>query len=723
MALWGMLLSVFYYFSIHFYHHLYLYQYVTAINLHTLLFSFFWVRLLGPLPGMILLLPLLAALAVGLGGRWRLAHWLGAGLLALAMLLSWGLLAVTYYGLTWQQSFTWLHLPGRAFSQSLRLGIRIDFLVALMVSLTTTISFLVHLYAMAYLKTARRRYGALTGAFVSAMLGFWMADSLLGRFIGWELIGWGSYLLIGFWHAKPDAARHSTKAWLINQVGSISLLIGILFLGSELGTWDLAKLATLPPLSLENHPWLGIARFCLVAGLCAKSAQWPWFNWLSSAMTAPTPASALIHSATLVGAGVYWLVGLAPVLGSVMLSGIACVGAMTALMGAYAALTQQHAKQVLAYSTISQLGYMVMAVGVGASSVGIFHFVVHAFAKACLFLCVGIASQQIGTGNMQRMGGLRQVLPGVFVVYLFAASSLLGVPGFAGSFSKEAILAYTWAWAREQAFTGSYWAYAVPGLAWLASLLGVVYIGRQIYLVFLGTPRWATKEHPSLPYRAAWVMQGSMAVLALGTLGYWYGPLAGGIQDSWLWQRIEGFSEPLTATLAHGVLFASLLALLLGGCLCLAWQRKGFPVLPTSWAQLSLRGWYLDNLAHAMAQQVLRFSRMAARFEQRIFYGGVQYTVRGYVALAQVANRVDRKTIGSLLRGISRGYVALAYGVSWIDRQLVAGLVLGVASAPRYLGTAHRITQQGSWQRALLWMCLGIGLLIGAIYWCAVLFC
>ena len=633
-------------------------------------------------------LPLLAALVVGLGGRQRFFQGLGTALLAGAMLLGGYLVVHAYHGTTWRLTFLWLQLPGSAWSCSLVLGIWVDFPVAVMMGLTTTIHFWVHLYAGAYLQTASRRYVVLSGAFVSVMLGFWMASNLLGRFIGWELIGVGSYLLIGFWYTQEAAAKHSTQAWLINQLGSISLLIGMLLVGSALGTLDLAELAALPPSAYQGHAWLGIARFCLVAGVCAKSAQWPWFSWLSSAMKAPTPASALIHTATLVGAGAYLLVGLAPVLGATALTGVAYVGALTALMGAYAALTQQHAKQVLAYSTISQLGYVVMAVGVGASSVGLFHFVTHAFCKACLFLCLGVVSQFVGTVSMQGMGGLRRVFPGVFGVYLLAALSLVGVPGLAGALSKEAVLACTWAWAREQALVGHYWGYAVPVLAWAAALLSVVYLGRLGYLVFMGTPRWSPVSLPYPTYRISWRMQGSLAALARGTLGGCYGPLLGDAQGGWLLQRLGPL--PLAVPLQHGVLLASLLAMILGCILLTGWRLKDFLPLPSAWHRLSLHGWYLDALVHAVAQTVVCLSRIVVCFEHRVVQG--------------------------LVRGISVGYVVLGHVVGWLDRTLLGGLVLLVATVPRYVGKAHRFTQQGSWQQVLLWMFIGIGLLGWGIY-------
>ena len=645
--------------------------------------------LISYLPLVVGALPLLAAFVVGLGGRHRLFYWLGSVLLAGAMFLGWYLLVLTYHGATWHLSLTWLRIPGSALSLPLLLGIRVDFPVAVMMGLTTTINFWVYLYALAYLQAARRRYIVLAGGFVSAMLGFWMANTLLGRFIGWELIGWGSYLFIGLGYPKEAAAKHSTQAWLINQLGSISLLIGMLLIGRALGTLDLEELAALPQATYWNDDWLGVARCCLLVGVCTKSAQWPWFSWLSNAMTAPTPASALIHTATLVGAGVYLLVGLAPVLGVTVLTVVAYVGALTTLMGAYAALTQQHAKQVLAYSTISQLGYAVMAVGVGASSVGLFHFITHAFSKACLFLCLGVVSQFLGTDSMQSMGGLRQVFPGVFCVYLLAAFSLIGMPGFAGALSKEAVLAYTWAWAGEQALGGHYLGYAVPAFAWFASLLAVVYLGRQCYLVFMGTPRWSPTSSLMPVHRTSWCMQGSMAMLALGTLGAWYGPLLGDVQDSWLLQQLG--TLPLQVSLQHGVLLASLLAIILGGILLVGWQSKILPILPVVGTQLSLQGWYLDALVHAVAQAVLGLSKILARFEHGVVQG--------------------------LVWGVSAGYVVLGQVVSWLDRALLGGLVLLVAALPRYVGKVHRLTQQGSWQHALLWMFIGIGLLGWGIYW------
>ncbi len=654
---------------------------------------------MGFLPLIVGTLPLLAAMVAGLGHKQQPKYWLTTCLLALAMLLGGYLLVLTYHGAIWHGALTWLHLPGSSLLCRLMLSWHVDFPVAVMVSLTTTINFITYLYALAYMQAARQRYVVLTGIFVSATLAFLMAKNLITRFIGWELVSLGSYLFISFWHQQETAAKNGTKTWLINQLGSMILLIGILIIGVELGSFDLTKLAALPQEAYRNNDWIAIARYCLVGGVLTKSAQFPWFSWLSCAMTAPTPASALIHTVTMVGAGVYLLIGLVPILGIATLTWVAYLGSLTAFMGAYAALTQQHIKQVLAYSTISQLGYAVMAVGIGASSVGLFHFVTHAFCKACLFLCVGVVSrfmlQQSETNTMQYMGGLYKILPGTFCAYLIAACSLVGVPGFAGAASKEAVLAYTLTWAHQQVQSGSYLGYLVPMSGFLSSLLGIVYMGRQCYLVFMGTPRWSHKLGKNVFYRTPWLMQISMFALALCSLGFWYGP-PGDIKNGWLLQRLVhtpllASTLAITASLQHVVQLASISIMVLGVLVLAIWQRKNFISFLLPSIKLSLHGWYLDGLTNAIARGGLHLSRLITHCEALVVNG--------------------------LVHGIGIGYVVLGNMISWVDQKLLGGVVLLIAAVPQYLGKAHRATQQGNLQHALLGMFIGIGLLFVGIYW------
>ncbi len=661
------------------------------------------VNLLGNyLPLVVGILPLLAAAVAGVGHQQRSRYWLAIGILACDMLLGGHLLSCTYRGNTWHGVFTWLHIPGSPPPFRLMLSFYVDFPVALMVSLTTTVSFITHLYALAYMQQAtRQRYFVLTGGFVSAMLSFLMAESLITRFIGWELTGLGSYLLICFWYQQETSARSGTKVWLINQLGSMSLLIGILVIGSELGSFDLTKLTVLSKDASHSSGWLGIGRYCLLGGVCVKSAQFPWFSWLSNAMAAPIPASALIHTATMVGAGVYLLIGLAPILGIEILTLVAYLGSLTALMGAYAALAQQNIKHVLAYSTISQLGYVVMAIGMGASNVGLFHFVTHAFSKACLFLCAGAVlrflNQQGEASAMRHMGGLSKALPGTFCTYLIAACSLIGVPGFAGALSKEAILTYALAWADQQAQAGCYVGYLVPVLGFLSSFLAVIYMGRQCYLVFIRNPQWSHQlVSGAPPYCTPWLMQLSMAILALCSLAWLHSPLALDSHSSWMLRRLAhtpylADTLPITSTLQHAVTLASVIILILGLLFLVLWQLQSPATLLFPRARPALHGWYLDTLANAVARGGLYLSRLTAQF--------------------------DSLVVNGLVRGIGIGHVVLGHMTSWLDQKLLGGIVFLIASVPRYLGKAHRTTQQGDLQHSLLWMCIGIGLLFGGIYW------
>jgi NADH-quinone oxidoreductase subunit L len=654
--------------------------------------------LIGYLPLIVVVLPLLAAVVAGLDRKRQPRFWLPTGLLALAMLLGAYLLVLAYYGATWCSSFTWLHIIGSPLSCCLKLSFCVDFPAAVMISLTTTINFFTHLYALAYMQAARQRYVVLAGSFVSVMLAFLAAENLIACFVGWELISLGSYLFVSFWCQQDAPAKNSTKTWLINQLGGISLLIGILIIGSELGSFDLNTLAMLPKETYRGNNWIAVARCCLVGGVLSKSAQFPWSNWLPCAMTAPTPASALIHTATMVGAGVYLLIGLAPILGTTALTWVAYLGGGTAFMGACTALTQQHVKQVLAYSTISQLGYTVMAVGVGASSAGLFHFVIHALCKACLFLCVGVVSrfilQQNNANTMQYMGGLRKILPGTFWAYLIAACSLVGIPGFAGSLSKERILACTWAWAQQQAQAGSYLGYLVPLLGFLSSFLGIVYMGRQCYLVFMGTPRWSRTPGKNAYYHTPWLMRISMFALTLCSLGIWYGPLSDKLQNNWLLQRLVDIPcyAPTFATtqpLRNNITVVASVIMALGLLFLVVWQiRRPTTVLfPPN--QLVWCGGYLDRLTDIVATGGLHLGKVVARF--------------------------DSLVVGDFIHSISAGCIKLGSIINWLDQKLLERAVLLVASVPSYLGKAHRATQQGNLQHTLLWTFIGVAILFWSI--------
>lgn len=629
------------------------------------------------LPLIIIALPLMAAPALGLG-RW----WLGTSFLATTALLSGYMVLLSYDGAAWPLMWTapsnhvhWLRL-------------RVDFAAALFVALTTIIGLFTHLYAASYLQDPKR-HGLLTSGFISIMIGSWMADHLLGYFIGWELMSWGSYCLIAYWHEGQAAARGSTTVWLVNQVGSVLLLIGLLLLSHESGTWHLEALRAWKPASAEAHPWLGIARFCCVAGIGTKSVQWPWFVWLPHAMAAPTPTSALIHSATLVGAGVYLLVNLSPVLGVTALTVVAYWGALTSFMGAGAALVQQHAKKVLAYSTVSQLGYVVMGIGMGAHHVSFLYFITHAFAKACLFLSIGIAARQAGTADMAQMGGLRKQLPVTFGAYIFAAFSLLGIPGWAGSLPKKGLLASTWAWANQQALAGSYLGYSVPLLAWLTTLLSVLYLSRQAHQVFMGPQLWKPTKAVTVPR----LMVVSLLLLSLGTLGFGHGPLLGYVQNSWILQRLGGCLLPLSETLQRNTAWISYMVGCLGLCLYVAHLYYKPIFYPERLYRALQEGWYVDLW--------------------------LDWLVKGAISLSQQVAFIEQAIVQKLIAKIATGYVAIAQFTALLETHLLNRLIVGLAVFPQRISAVYFVLQQGSWHKLLLLMSISMGLLLTMLYWLA----
>ncbi|NJL15458.1 MAG: NADH-quinone oxidoreductase subunit L [Microscillaceae bacterium] len=335
------------------------------------------------LPGLVFLVLLVAQKK---GDAW------GSGLATGALFVV-ALLALVLAGRLWGSpgqslSLPWFSLNRRVYFD---LDFRLDSLGGLMIALVSLVSALVHLYSLAYMRSdpAKTRYFAYLGLFTFAMLGLVMSDNLLVMYFFWELVGLSSYLLIGFWYEKPAAFRAAKKAFLLNRIGDAGFLIGIFLVYQAFGTWQISEIAhqlfqnhTQLPVS---HAYFSLTGFFLFCGAMAKSAQFPLQIWLPDAMEGPTPVSALIHAATMVAAGVYLVGRLFFMLNIEVLTIIACLGTITAFIGSFGALVQSDLKKILAYSTISQLGYMMMGLGVGAYSAGLLHLFTHAFFKAGLF--------------------------------------------------------------------------------------------------------------------------------------------------------------------------------------------------------------------------------------------------------------------------------------------------------------------------------------------------
>ncbi|MBK8011356.1 MAG: NADH-quinone oxidoreductase subunit L [Deltaproteobacteria bacterium] len=375
-----------------------------------------------------------------------------------------------------------------------------DALTSALILVVTGVGFLIHVYSVGYMKEDPGffRYFAYLNFFIFAMSILALGRSLPVMFIGWEGVGLASYLLIGFWYSDPEKALAGKKAFIVNRIGDFGFLIGIFTLVGLFGTGDfqLLKEAAAGLRDLDEVLKIGIfagytpravitfACLSLFVGACGKSAQIPLYVWLPDAMAGPTPVSALIHAATMVTAGVYMVVRLnfffSPSVAPIAMHVIAWVGGLTAIFAASIGLAQNDIKKVLAYSTVSQLGYMFLAAGLGAYSAAVFHLVTHAFFKACLFLGSGAVIHALhGEQDMRRMGGLRRPLPVVFWTFLISTLALAGVAPLAGFFSKDAILAR---------------AFDVSRPLWMLGFLGAgltaLYMGRLLGLTFFGSARY-----------------------------------------------------------------------------------------------------------------------------------------------------------------------------------------------------------------------------------------
>jgi len=441
-------------------------------------------------------IPGASAFVLAVFGRWLSKKWV-SWQACLSVLASFIFSAIAFFGLLRVEPeslpiiktlFAWI-ISG---SFSANLSLQLDPLSSVMALVVTGVGFLIHVYSIGYMGQDKgyTRYFTYLNLFVFAMLLLVMASNIVLMFVGWEGVGLCSYLLIGFWFEKHSAANAGKKAFLVNRIGDAAFILGMFFLIFHVGSTEFGVIDT----ALRGgHLSAGVATLIallLFIGATGKSAQIPLYVWLPDAMEGPTPVSALIHAATMVTAGVYMvsrmnaLYSLSPEAAQV----VAVVGALTAIFAATMALTHNDIKRVLAYSTISQIGYMFMGCGVGAYAAGMFHLSTHAFFKSLLFLAAGSVMHALsGELDMRKMGGLRKYLPLTYPTFLVGAIAIAGVPFLSGFFSKDAIL--TQAFARGQYFI---WALGVMG-----AILTAFYMFRLIFLTFHGEERLdpKAKEH------------------------------------------------------------------------------------------------------------------------------------------------------------------------------------------------------------------------------------
>ena len=583
-------------------------------------------------------LPLLGFLALAVAGGWfsrRTIALIGVGSVGLSLAVA-GLVGFAFAGSSGtpgrpydQILWTWLQISG--FGPTI--GFYLDSLSLVMMLVITLVGFLIHLYSAEFMldhgkepapaglgraggigqagvsapagqagenDSGYRRFFAYMNLFVVAMLTLVLADNLLLLYLGWEGVGLCSYLLIGFWYRDPANGAAAQKAFIVTRLGDVALAIGLFVLLTHLGTLNIQDLMAR---AAEQWPvgsgLATIAAFLLLGGAIGKSAQLPLQTWLPDAMAGPTPVSALIHAATMVTAGMYLiarthvLYSLAPI----AQTAVAVIGAVTLLLAACSALVQRDIKRVLAYSTISQIGYMFLALGVGAWAAALFHFTTHAFFKALLFLAAGAVIQSLHEEHdIYRMGGLRHALPVTFWTFLIGAASLAGFPLVtAGFYSKDWILWEAWA-----SPLGSPWLW---GAGLCGAFLTALYSFRLVFNVFFGQAKTEVGSRPGL------MMKGPLIVLAAGSL------VAGFLEVPRVLGDVSLFSEftrsvlpsleTTTSVTTESVLqIMTMLAALLGIAVAyvLFLRRPGLvtAVIGTAWgsalSRFWIEGWGFDRL-------------------------------------------------------------------------------------------------------------------------------
>lgn len=658
----------------------------------------------------VLFLPLISfILLIFFGKRFEKLYLVGTGLLfvnlALSVIITY-VMVTNYQGELISYNFTWIDF-GNVYgigNLTIDLGIEINSVTAIMLIVVNLISALVHLYSIEYMRGDSRfsRYFAYLGLFAFSMLGIVITHNLLMMYIFWELVGLSSYLLIGFWYEKDSASDAGKKAFLVNRVGDIGMFIGILILFTHYKTFTFSTI--FEQIAAGNLPFdsagvLTAAGILIFMGAVGKSAQFPLHVWLPDAMEGPTPVSALIHAATMVAAGVYLLVKIFVILTADAMLTIAVVGGITAFVSATIALTQNDIKRVLAYSTVSQLGYMVLAVGVGAYAFAFFHLVTHAFFKAGLFLGSGsVIHAMHHEQDIRNMGGLRKKLPVTYYTFLAATLALSGIPLFSGFLSKDGILAGSLAFAN---LTG-HW--LLPFFGFSVAMMTAFYMFRLVIITFHGEPR--NKEKYEHAHENKWVMTLPLVVLSTLSIFIFYtpnplDPNSGWFLSEWIQTpqsvvpvnasydfMISGMneteanlaydsgivhSEKYTEAIHHAHYPAMILSLALAGLGILIafviyqWKKVNPDKLADKFKPLynfSLNKWYVDEFYHSsFIAGTLGTSKALAWFDYYIVDGLVNASASGTRFVSNVSNLFDKYIVDGLVNftAFFSGFIGLSF--------------------------------------------------------------
>lgn len=606
---------------------------------------------------LIVLLPFAAFALIGLFlHRWpRLSAYLSILAIGLSFGLSVLVAAHVFLGgmqETFEVSMRWLAMPGL----NVDMGLLIDGLTAVMLIVVTSVALLVQIYSWGYMHgdPGFSSYYAYQSVFAGAMLGLVLANNFGQLFVFWELVGLASYLLIGFWFGRHSAKNAAVKAFITNRVGDFGLLLGILFLQIIFGTLNFSGLAA-EVAGYTNTAILIVVSILLLAGPIGKSAQFPLHVWLPDAMEGPTPVSALIHAATMVAAGVYLIARAFFIFSATpeVMMLIAVIGGFTALFAATIALVQNDIKRILAYSTLSQLGYMVMAMGIGAMTAGMFHLMTHAFFKSLLFLAAGSVIHAIaGEQDIWKMGRLKDKMPITTWTFVIGALALAGIPPLSGFWSKDEILL--------GAFAGGYTGLYLLGT--LVAFMTAFYMFRLIFVVFFGSGKGVEKAHESPPVMTIpLIILAVMAVIA----GFVGSPLM-----DYAFARFVNYPGAVHYEASTMVIAISSLVAIAG--IGLAWaiyqkewinhlqMRERFSGIYT----LLYNKYYIDELYHWLGQ--------------RFVYG-------------------------------------TAKALFWFDIYVVNGLVNGLAALTGGAGKVLRYTETGQVQTYAAYMLAGVIVIVGLV--------
>ncbi|WP_164108903.1 MULTISPECIES: NADH-quinone oxidoreductase subunit L [Sphingobacterium] len=637
---------------------------------------------------LVVLFPLLAFFIQAIQGKKSTSGLLSIIAITLSTVLSgWFVFTEIWNNIPQHVSYDWFRIGNKTFN----IGILLNNLTVLMLFIVCIVALPVHIYSKVYMKgdPGIHRYWMYLSLFCFAMLGLCISRNLLVSYIFWELVGFASYLLIGFWFTKDAAVAANKKAFLINRIGDLGFLIGIAAVFTSFGTLDLVELFGKQGLLYtaidKNTGLMTLAGLGFFLGAMAKSAQFPLHLWLPDAMEGPTSVSSLIHAATMVAAGVFLLCTIFPLFNENVLLIITIVGTVTAVSAAYFALGQYDIKKVLAFSTISQLGYMMVAVGIGAWDAALFHLATHAFFKCLLFLCAGAvihevahakaeSGQDFDPQDLRNMGGLGIPMPKTFVLMTIASLALAGFPLTSGFLSKDAIVIASFEWALDQG--GG--AIAIPILLVLVSILTAFYIGRLIFKTFLGPSRLPQGLNKHI-HEVSTTMLYPMYFLAICSLFFVFSINPISYHQSGI---LAGFSVNYTFAEIHSL-------------------HVFIPVVLTLTALLSwiigYRWYVLDRYPLNAESRWIRAATNQLGMNEFIN----NKIVKSTLTLSKISFWVDKTLVDGVINVVRNIVISLSKIAAWWDRHIVDGIVNSIAGTAYYLGHLLRWVQNGRIQNYL----------------------